>query len=147
MRRTERIRQAVAEPLSPGQIQKFENEGWKLVAVEWEREIREEPKAASLAHHDPPFGLRVAADAPALEENPQETDILVAMMELIIQDGPYSAIAQELNRRGYRTRDGQGWTPVAVFELLPRLIDAGPRILSTEQWRRYRQEHQHVSAD
>jgi hypothetical protein len=64
------------------------------------------------------------------------------MMELIIQDGPYSFIAEELNRRGYRTREESQWSPISVFEMLPRLIDAGPRILSSENWHRRKQESQ-----
>ena len=51
------------------------------------------------------------------------------MMELTIQDGPYSSIADELNRRGFRTREGVRWTPVSVFQMLPRLIEVGPEDL------------------
>jgi len=60
------------------------------------------------------------------------------MMELTIQDGPYSAIAEELNRRGYRTRQGTPWTPVSVFQMLPRLIEVGPRIFAREEWQQRR---------
>jgi hypothetical protein len=61
-------------------------------------------------------------------------------MELTIQDGPYSGIAAELNRRGYRTRNGQAWTPISVFQMLPRLIEAGPGILNSDEWRQRRKK-------
>jgi hypothetical protein len=132
---TERIRQALSGPLTTEHVQRFQQQGWKPVAVEWEREVSAEPAPA---HVGPPFGLRVANNCLSLETDPLETEVLVTMMELIIQDGPYSFIAQELNRRGFLTREGLKWTPVAVFEMLPRLIDAGPAILSTEEWQRRR---------
>jgi hypothetical protein len=143
MPRTERIRQSASGPLTWDEIQRLQNEGWKPIAVEWERDIPEGEKTAAQTrdHEGPPFGLRVATDSPTLVEDPTENEALVLMMELIIQDGPYSFIAEEMNRRGYRTREGAKWSPVSVFEMLPRLIDAGPRILSSENWQRRRQEH------
>ncbi len=143
MRRTERIRQSASGTLTWDEIQKLQNQGWKLVALEWERDAPEGEAASGEdpAHEDPPFGLRVAEDASTLVEERSETEAMVAMMELIIQDGPYSSIAEELNRRGYRTREGLKWSPVSVFEMLPRLIDMGPRILSSENWHRRKQEH------
>jgi len=144
MPRTERIRQSSSEQLSWDEVQKFQSTGWRLIALEWERDLPEAGSAPTPAaeHQAPPFGLRVATDCSTLIEDGSETEILVAMMELIIQDGPYSAIADELNRSGYRTREGMPWSPVSVFEMLPRLIDAGPKILSSENWRRRRQETQ-----
>ncbi len=144
MPRTERIRQPASGQLTWDEIQRFQNEGWRLIALEWERDV---PDAESTLgeerdHEDPPFGLRVAADSPTLVEDRTENETLLAMMELLIQDGPYSFIAEELNRRGFRTREGLKWSPVSVFEMLPRLIDAGPRILSSENWRRRKQEYQ-----
>jgi hypothetical protein len=143
MPRTERIRQSASGHLTWDEIHRLQNEGWKPIAVEWERVVPESDKTASPTHdhQDPPFGLRVASDSPTLVEEPTENEALVLMMELIIQDGPYSFIAEEMNRRGYRTREGAKWSPVSVFEMLPRLIDAGPRILSSENWQRRRQEH------
>jgi hypothetical protein len=144
MARTERIRQSVSGHLTWDEIQRLQNEGWRVTAVEWERQVPESeaPGRERHDHEEPPFGLRVASDSPTLVEDPGEKEALLAMMELIIQDGPYSAIADEMNRRGYRTREGAKWTPVSVFEMLPRLIDAGPRILSSENWERRRQQYQ-----
>lgn len=143
MPRTERLRQPVSGPLDTDELHKLEEQGWKLIAVEWERNVPGEEQAAAQTAtlEDPPFGLRVK-DSSTLEQDPSESEVLVAMMDLIIQDGPYSFIAQELNRKGYRTREGSQWTPVSVFQMLPRLIDAGPKIFSTAEWRR-RQESRH----
>jgi recombinase len=144
MDRTERIRQSASDKLSWDTIQKFQREGWKLVALEWERNVPDDEKVSEqeASSQPPPFGLRVVPDSATLVEDRSESEILVTMMELIIQDGPYSGIADELNRRGYRTREGSPWSPVSVFEMLPRLIDAGPRILSSENWHRRRQDSQ-----
>jgi len=140
MPRTEHIRQPVSGHLKLDEIENFQKQGWRVTA-EWERETAEAgPTAARARIEDPPFGLHVAQDCSALEEDGNETEILVTMMELLIEDGPYSFIAEELNRRGYRTREGSKWGPVAVFEMLPRLIDAGPGIFSTDEWDRRRQE-------
>ena len=138
MARTERIRQDVPASFGPEDWARQAEQGWKLVAVEWERELPEEAPEPSLPG-EIPFGLQVAKDAPPrLEEDPTEREILFLMMELTIQDGPYSVIAEELNRRGYRTRQGLRWTPVSVFQMLPRLIAVGPRIFATEEWQQRR---------
>lgn len=105
-------------------------EGWRLVAVEWERGA--EGKGPSM--EDVPFGLRVASDCKQLEEDPEEREVLVLMMETIVQDGTLSQAAQLINQRGFRTRDGEKWTPKALFYLLPRLIEVGPRLCTSEEW-------------
>jgi len=132
MARTERMRQEKPQWIGPEEIARQAEQGWKLVAVEWERELPE--AEASAPAEEVPFGLQVAKDAARLEQNPTEQEILFLMMELTVQDGPYSAIADELNRRGYRTREGRKWTPVSVFQMLPRLIEIGPRIFATREW-------------
>jgi Recombinase len=138
MAKIERIRQDVPASFGPEDMAQKTGQGWKLVAVEWEREVPED-EAAKRAAEEVPFGLQVVAnDPPHLEENPTEREVLFLMMELTIQDGPYSAIADELNRRGYRTRQGMKWTPVSVFQMLPRLIEVGPRIFATEEWQQRR---------
>ena len=48
-------------------------------------------------------------------------------------------VAEELNRRGFRTRTGGKWSPVSVFQMLPRLIEIGPRLFSTEEWHQRRE--------
>jgi len=144
--RNERIRQAISGLLNLEELKKFQQEGWNPVAIEWERQVPETEASSVAQPEEPPFGLRVK-DSLNLEEDPRETETLVAMMDLIIQDGPYSFIAQELNRKGYRTRDGLKWTPVSVFQMLPRLIDAGPKIFSTEEWHRKQQSRRLQAKD
>ena len=136
MAKRERMRQEVPQSFGPEEIARRSQEGWKLVAVEWERELSDaEGIARGIARgEEVPFGLQVNKDAARLEENPTEQEILFLMMELTVQDGPYWAIAEELNRRGYRTRQGERWTPVSVFQMLPRLIEVGPRIFATGEW-------------
>jgi len=143
MRRTKRVRQPASGQVNWDEIQRLQNQGWKLTALEWERNLPEgeEPASEDPDHENPPFGLRVSQDCSTLVEDHSENEALVAIMELIIQDGPYSSVADELNRRGYRTREGLKWSPVSVFEMLPRLIEAGPRILSSESWHRRKREH------
>jgi len=135
---TERIRQNVTGSISFEEIERFQKQGWKATAIEWQREVA--GTTAEAAVEGPPYGLRVGDDCRTLQEDPLETGVLVTMMELMIEDGPYSAIAQELNRRGYTTRAGSRWNPVSVFKMLPRLIEAGPKIFSSEEWRQRRQQ-------
>ena len=140
MAKIERVRQDVSASFGADDLRRQSEQGWKLVAVEWERGLPEGAAEPGVPG-EVPFGLQVAPDPPPrLEENPTEREILFLMMELTIQDGPYSAIADELNRRGYRTRQGMRWTPVSVFQMLPRLVEAGPKIFATEEWQRRRQK-------
>jgi hypothetical protein len=86
-----------------------------------------------------PFGLRIAADNQSLEEDPFEREVLVELMELLVQEGSYARVAAEINRRGYRTRQGTAWTPISVFEMLPRLIEVGPYVFRSSEWAKRRQ--------
>ena len=139
MANVERSRQAISGQFGPEELRHKLEEGWKPVAIEWERQLTAEAPATTAAP-EVPFGLRVAGDCTHLEEDPREREVLFQIMELTIQDGPYSAIAEELNRRGFRTRDGGRWTPVSVFQMLPRLIEAGPGILTSDEWQQRRQK-------
>ena len=134
----ERIRETFPGNLNQEEIAKRVAEGWKLVAVEWERERADAETAAPEPWAEVPFGLRVSGDCAHLEEDPHEREALIAMMELTIEDGPYSSIAEELNRRGLRTREGHRWTPVSVFQMLPRLIEVGPKVFNSEEWQKRR---------
>ena len=135
----ERIRETVSGSLNQEDMQRRTAEGWRPVAIEWERERVAETPVTGEASGEVPFGLRVAGDCAHLEEDANEREVLVAMMELTIQDGPYSSIAEELNRRGFRTREGVRWTPVSVFQMLPRLIEVGPKIFHSDEWQKRRQ--------
>jgi hypothetical protein len=130
MPKHERERDFMTSPPSGDYFKAKTEDGWRLVAVEWERGVA----LKSLPVEDVPFGLRVATDCQRLEENPDEVQVLVLMMETIVQDGPLSEAARVINERGHRTRDGEKWTPKALFYLLPRLIEVGPRLCTSEEW-------------
>ena len=134
MPKLERIREIVKDSLTAEYLKQRTDAGWKLVAVEWQREIEGGLEEAQRFIEDVPFGLRVAADCQHLEEDPTERDILVLMMDLIVQDHPLSKVADGLNQAGFRTRQGSPWSPVSVFNMLPRLIEVGPHIFSSEEW-------------
>jgi hypothetical protein len=143
MAKLERIREAVKGPINNDYIRNREEQGWKLVAVEWEVEWERGAEGAptkpatgttELSLEEPPFGVQVAPDARRLEQNPSEMEFLLSMMELIIQDISLSKVAEELNRKGFRTRQGTDWGPVAVFNMLPRLIELTPRIFASAEW-------------
>ena len=139
MARIERIREVVTGPIDMDQWKQKTDAGWKLVALEWRRDIQGEEPEQSIIMEEIPYGLRVASDCNRLEENPDERAILVQMMELIVQDHSVSQTAGELNQRGFRTRQGSPWTPVAVFNMLPRLIEVGPKIFSSADWEERRE--------
>jgi hypothetical protein len=135
----ERIRESLQAPLDPTYLKQREQAGWKLVAVEWERAaaapaVSAPPAEPAPSLEDAPFGLRVAGDCEHLEQNPAEMQFLLSMMELIIQDISLVKVAEELNRKGFRTRKGAEWGPVAVFNMLPRLIELTPQIFNNEEW-------------
>jgi len=131
MSKLQRVREVPSAPLSPEYIDQKTKQGWRLTAVEWERDVDEAPDALS---EEIPYGMRISGDCSRLEENGAEKQALILMMDLIVQDAPLSTVAEELNRKGYRTRSGANWTPGSVFDMLPRLIQVGPRIFSSGEW-------------
>lgn len=139
MARVEHMRELLSGPLDPEQLKRKTAAGWQLVALEWKRQIIGEG-AEPQPREDVPYGLRVAPDCLALEEEPVEKQTLVLMMDLLIQDKPFSKVAGELNERGFRTRRGTLWTAVSVFKMLPRLIEVAPQVFSSKQW----EERRHV---
>lgn len=134
MSKAERIREVVTGSVDLDYVRQKTEAGWKLVAIEWRREIPGDDTHESVLVEEIPYGLRVAVDCSRLEEDPQERHVLVQMMELIIQDYSITLVAAELNKRGFRSRSGGLWTPISVFKLLPRLIEVGPSIFSTDDW-------------
>jgi len=132
MSKLQRVREAPTAPLTPDYINQKAKQGWRLTAVEWEREIDEaEPTPLT---EEIPYGMRISGDCSQLEENTAEKQALILMMDLIVQDAPLSLVAEEMNRKGFRTRTGANWTPGSVFDMLPRLIQVGPRIFSSNEW-------------
>jgi hypothetical protein len=134
MTRTERTREAIDRPLDLSYLQERERAGWRLVGLEWERDVPGTDTRTPAALQEAPFGSQVSADCEHLEENTPEMQFLFSMMELIVQDISLSKVAEELNKKGFRTRKGTEWGPVAVFNMLPRLIEVTPRILGSDEW-------------
>jgi len=138
MPRLQRTREVLSNPLTAADLELRARQGWKPVAVIWEREIDDpsdvnRPPLADITQ-PVPYGLKIAEDCTALEQDVLEREALIVMLEMIIQDKSLSATAEELNRRGFRTRHNHNWTPGSVFDMLPRLIEVGPRVFSTEEW-------------
>jgi hypothetical protein len=136
----ERIRDVISGPFSPEIITQRSAAGWQLVSIEWRRELpdSESPTKGAFSE-DIPYGLRISDDCQRLEIDPTENRTLMLMMELLVQDFPYSSIVSDLNEKGQRMRDGRPWNRVAVFNMTPRLIEVGPRLFSTEEWQKLRQ--------
>ena len=133
MANVERVRERPPSPPAEQYFREKTGQGWRLVAIEWERDAAG-PAAEQPAAEEVPYGLRIDGERLQLLENSAEKLALMRMMELIVQDAPLPQVAAELNRDGYRTRQGAPWTPTAIFNLLPRLIDAGPRILTDDEY-------------
>lgn len=138
MKKIDRIREKVTILPTSVYLSKMHDAGWSLVALEWEREIEvsgssnePEPEAAT---EEIPFGLRIAAEGRHLEDDPLETQTLKFLAEMIVQDISFNSMADALNIREYRTRDGQPWSAARAFKLIPRLIDVAPRLLSGSEW-------------
>lgn len=140
MPKFERIREVLRGPIASDYLDQRSSAGWRMVAIEWERPVEGEERPYGRLEAEVPYGLQVAADCLHLEENPVEKAAIVLMLELIVQDLPFSRIASELNDRGYRTRSGAKWDPISVFDLLPRMIEVGPRVFTSEQWAERRQQ-------
>jgi hypothetical protein len=130
----ERERQTVSGLPSLDELVERATAGWSLVALEWQREISRPAQPARTPAVELPYGLRVSSDGLHLEENPEERRVLMSIMNSIVDDRPLSHAATELNRAGLTTREGADWTPAAVFDLLPRTIEMGPRIFSSAEW-------------
>ena len=136
----ERIRDVISGPFDAEVIRQRTATGWKMVSIEWRRELPEsESPTQGAFHEDIPYGLRISDDCQRLEVDPVENRTLMLMMELLVQDFPYSSIVSDLHEKGLRMRDGRPWTRVAVFNMMPRLIEVGPRLFGTDEWHKIRQ--------
>jgi hypothetical protein len=134
MKKVEWVREALSAWPSAEYLRQREGAGWRIVAVEWEREVEAESPAPGAAGEEIPYGTRIASDCLHLEGNPTETQVLNLLAEMIVQDHSYKHMADVLNERAFRTREGKPWTALAVFKLTPRLIEVAPRILSGAEW-------------
>ena len=143
----ERMRDVIHGPFSPDIIQQRTAAGWRMVSIEWRRELPDgETPAEGAFSEEIPFGLRISDDCKRLEVHPQEHQALMLMMELLVQDFSYSSIVSDLNEKGFRQRDGRPWSRVAVFNMIPRLIEVGPRFFSSDEWEKRRQRFARAQA-
>jgi hypothetical protein len=147
MARRERVRETMtALPTLEHLVERVE-QGWKIMAIEWERDVVSAPAPGTEAEpvgEAIPYGLRVSEDCSSLVESPSERQIVITALDMIVDDRPLSQVADELNRRGHTQRDGQPWTPTALFVLLPRMIEIGPRLFTSSDWSARKQRLQRV---
>jgi len=138
MKKIDRMREKVTILPTSVYLSKMHDAGWSLVAMEWEREVEVsgEPPTEEIpaASEEIPFGLRISSDCRHLEDDPLEIQTLKFLAEMIVQDVSFTSMADALNVREYRTRDGHPWNAATVFKLTPRVIEVAPRILSGAEW-------------
>jgi hypothetical protein len=131
----ERIRDVISGPFSSSIMDQRQAAGWQVVSIEWRRELPGEEAPSEGAYQEEiPYGLRISDDCQRLEIHTRERLVLTQMMDLVVQDFPFSSIASDLNEKGFRTRGGMLWNQVSVFKMLPRLIEIGPGLFSTAEW-------------
>jgi hypothetical protein len=145
MAKTQHMREILSGPLTTADLERKAAEGWKPAAVVWARETPAGESPLADITQPVPYGLKIAEDCAALEQDMNEREALLLMLEMIIQEKPLSRIAEELNERGFRTRLNSKWTPGSVFDMLPRLIEVGPRVFSTAEWAMRRGKLMNVS--
>jgi len=143
----ERMRDRISGPFSPEVIRQRTAAGWQMVSIEWRRELPESEAPAEGAFvEEIPYGLRISDDCRRLEVDPTEHQALMLMMELLVQDFGYSSIVSDLNEKGFRMRDGRPWSRVAVFKMIPRLIEVGPGFFTSAEWEMRRQRFARAKA-
>ena len=144
----ERIRDIVSEPFSPDLIRQRSATGWQMVAIEWRRELPDaEAPTEGEFNEDIPYGLRISQDCKRLEPDPVEHQVLMLMMEMLAQDSSYSEIVLRLNEKGFRMRNGRLWNRIAVFQMIPRLIEVGPRFFSSSEWAEHRRHFENPQTE
>ena len=139
MAKKERIRESLSGLPTLEYLMQRVQLGWRPAAIEWERDIVPAGSEGEPYAEEIPYGLQVAPDCGGLVENSTEKEIVTLALDMIVEDCPLSRVAGELNRRGFKTRAGKDWTPSDLFTLLPRMIQVGPRLFSSEQWTTRRQ--------
>ena len=144
---TQRSRDLVGGPLSLDYFMRRAADGWTLAAIEWVREVEvpegtteASPLEINVEPEEIPYGLRISDDGLHLEPNPVETTVLLLILEKIVMEKRLSQIADDLNNRSFRTRRGTRWTSSTIFDLLPRLIEVGPKLLKSPDWRERRSQ-------
>ena len=128
---TERWREPISGIPTDDVLDAKAQQGWRPVAIEW---VRDTAKPTESDRRPIPYGLRISPDCAHLEVDPIEREVMSLVVAMIAGDHPLSKIAAELNRRELRPREGSEWTQVALFKMMPRIVEFGPEILSAEEW-------------
>ncbi len=104
----ERTRDILNGPLTNDLLRQRADAGWQVASIEWRRELPGNAPIESRVE-DIPYGLRISEDCLRLEIDPEENHILMQMMELLVQDFPFTSVASDLNEKGaYRTKESAG---------------------------------------
>lgn len=131
----DRIRDVIVGPLTFDYFHQRITQGWTVAAVEWRNSLAaSELSAGETDLQEPPYGQRISQDCGHLVEDKLETDVLLFIYERVVSGWRPTEIAAELNKRGHRTRRQLPWTPGAVFDLLPRLIELSPKLQGRPDW-------------
>ena len=128
---TERWREPISAIPTDDVLDAKAQQGWRPVAIEW---VRDTAKPTESDRRPIPYGLRISPDCAHLEVDPIEREVMSLVVAMIAGDHPLSKIAAELNQRELRPREGSEWTQVALFKMMPRIVEFGPEILSAEEW-------------
>ena len=138
----ERVKDRISGPFSPTLITERQKAGWQLVSIEWRRELPESEAPHESEHSEEiPYGLRLSDDSLRLEIDPHENLVLMQMMDLLGQDFSYSQIVSDLNEKGLRTRANAPWDRVSLHKMMPRLIEAGPRLFAGDKRKSLQSQH------
>src|SRR5215472_5377669 len=95
MAKKERVRETMTGlPTLEHLVERVEK-GWKLVAIEWERESAAAagPVAVEPLAEEVPFGLRVSDDCAGLVVDTEERQIVITALDMIVDDRPLSQVA------------------------------------------------------
>ena len=135
----ERSRDLLAGDLTLDYLIRKASEGWKIAAVEWIREAAPDRTTAAIttspSPEEVPYGFQISEGGDRLEPMPMEMSAVFLILDQIVKEKRLSNIADELNLAGFRTRTGQNWNPAAVFDMLPRIVELGPRLFKSPEWR------------
>jgi Recombinase len=131
-----RIRDLLTEPLTMEYLKQRTDQGWVAAAVEWIRAPLPEQSVESetLRFQEVPYGQKVSGDCRHLTDDPVEMNVLLLIYEKVVAGWRPPRIALELNNRGHRTRGGAQWTPAAVFDLMPRIVELSPKFQERPDW-------------
>ena len=130
----ERLREHRSDLPSAEETEARERDGWRLAAIEWERRVEDFGASLETGRREVPYGLSTSKDRHFLEDDPAEVEVLRLALAGMVDDRSLSEIASELNAAGYRTRQEKPWKQGDLFDLLPRLVEAGADILRSEEW-------------